>query len=53
MKINLDVENVYGLGVKKTKKKVELMANFAWEFMCSKIYNIQRKVQGDKIDYEN
>ena len=53
MKINLDDENVYGLGVKTTRKKVELMAKFAWEFMCSGIYNIQRKVQSDKIDCEN
>ena len=53
MKINLDVDNVYGLGVKTTRKKVELMAKFAWEFMCSEIYNIQRKVQGEKIHYEN
>ena len=53
LKINLDVENVYRFGVKTTRKKVELMAKFAWEYMCPEIYNIQRKVQGNKIDYEN
>ena len=34
LKINLDVENVGGLGVKTTKKQGKIRAKFASTFMC-------------------
>ena len=53
MKINFDVENVYGLGVKTAKKQGKLGAKCAWKLMCPEFNQINRKVQGDKKNYEN
>ena len=53
LKINLDVENVDGLGVKTTKKEGKQGAKFASKFMRPEFYQIQGKVQGDNTDYEN
>ena len=51
MEINLDVENVYGLGVKTPKKHDKLGAKFAWKLMCPEFNQINRKGQGDKRDF--
>ena len=52
-KITLVVENMGGLGVKTTKKQGKLRAKFESKFMFQKFYQIQGKVQGNNIDYEN
>ena len=44
MKSNLDVDNICGLGFKKTKKEGELGAEFASKLVCQELYQIQRKV---------
>ena len=44
MKINLDVENVYGLGVKTTRRQGKLGVTFAWKLMFLEFNQIKRKV---------
>ena len=53
IKISLVVENVYGSGVKTAEKQGKLGAKFASKFMFPEFYQIQEKVQGNNIDYEN
>ena len=53
LKITLLVENSGGLKVKTTKKEGKQGAKFASKFMRPEFYQIQGKVQGDNIDYEN
>ena len=59
LKINVDVENVGGLGVKTTKKQGKLGAKFARKLMCQEFNQINRKVVVDKkilkinLDVEN
>ena len=53
LKINLDVENVGGLGVKTTRKEGKLVAKFARKLMFQEFNQINEKVQGDIRDFEN
>ena len=49
----LVVENIGGLGVKTTRKEGKLGVKVVSKYMFPEFYQIQRKVQGDNIDYEN
>ena len=42
-KINLDIENIAGLGI-KTAKKGKLGAEFAWKLMCPEYYQIIEEI---------
>ena len=58
MEINLDVENVYGLGVKTPKKHGKLGAKFEWKLMCPEFNQINKKESDKKflklnLDVEN
>ena len=52
MTINLVVENIGGLGVKKTTKQ-GMRQNLHKKFMCQESYQKQGLVESDNIEYEN
>ena len=53
MKINLDIENIGGLGVKGTKNEGILGATFAWKPLCHKFNQINGKGHGTNRNFEN
>ena len=53
MKINLDIEDEDGLGVKKTMKKDKQGAKFTWKLMCPEFHQVNRKGHVTNRDYEN
>ena len=53
MKINLDVENADGLGVKTRMKKDNKGAKFTWKVMCSEFHQINGKGQVTHREFEN
>ena len=53
LKITLVVENIGGLGAKTTTKEGKEGARFAGKLKCPKFNKINRKVQGDKTNFEN
>ena len=53
IKINLDVENADGLGVKTRMKRDKEGAKFTWKWMCPEFHQINRKGQVTNKDYQN
>ena len=52
LKINLDVENVGGFGVKTTKKEGNLEAKFTIKLMCPEFTKSMEKVKSPAVILE-